>query len=61
MSFNVFEKSKVIFPSQDQVFILTAGHCAVYDHRQDFRIPDIIAYYTEGDIIGCDDKDNHIS
>lgn len=23
-------------------------------------MPDIVSYYTEGDIIGCDDKDNRL-
>ena len=43
------------------VLIIVAGHIAVYDHRQKFNQPDIVAYYSEGDIIGCDDKDNHTS
>ena len=54
LQFRTFEKNQVIFPVQDYVYIIVAGHCAVYDHRQNFEMPDIIAYYTEGDIIGCD-------
>lgn len=33
----------------------------MFDHSKQFNEPDIVAYYSEGDIIGCEDKDNKIS
>jgi len=55
------EDKRVLFPRTDKVYIITAGYIAVYDHRQKFNIPEIIAYYSEGDIIGSSERDNYIS
>jgi hypothetical protein len=55
------EKGTSIFPANNEVLILVAGNIIVYDHRKKFNWPDIVAYYNEGDIIGADDKDNHLS
>lgn len=40
--------------------LLYNKNIAIYNHQQDYRMPDIVSYYTEGDIIGCDDKDNKL-
>lgn len=61
MKFNKFSEKNVLFPKHDEIYIITAGYIAVYDHRKKFNMPDIIAYYTEGDIIGFAEKDNFIS
>lgn len=51
----------MIFPEPNEVFLIIAGHVVVYDHTKTFNVPDIIAYYNQGDVIGCDDKDNKTS
>jgi hypothetical protein len=61
MKLKKFEDKKVLFPRPDEVYIITAGYIAVYDHRLKFNLPEIIAYYTEGDVIGCNEKDDYIS
>lgn len=43
------------------MLIITGGHLRVHDHSKKYDRPDIVAYYSEGDIIGCDDKDNKLS
>ncbi|KAL4467256.1 hypothetical protein ABPG72_010063 [Tetrahymena utriculariae] len=55
------EKSELLFAQKGEVYIITGGHLTVFDHSKQFNEPDIVAYYSEGDIIGCDDKDNKIS
>jgi len=48
-------------PEQNTIFIITAGHSIVYDHRKIFDKPKIISFYGPGDIIGDKVKDNNIS
>lgn len=51
----------MIFPEPHEILIIVTGHVVVYDHTKSFNQPDIIAYYNQGDIIGCQDKDNKTS
>ncbi|CAD8158274.1 unnamed protein product [Paramecium pentaurelia] len=58
MKLIVVEKDNVIFPKENEVHIIVAGNVNVYDHRVQYKRPDIIANYKQGDILGCPDKDN---
>jgi hypothetical protein len=46
MQFKSIEGGNVIFPNMDEVHIIVAGNVIVYDHRQNFDRPNIIAYYS---------------
>lgn len=55
------EKNNLMFAKKGEVFVITGGHVQVLDHSKVFSEPEIVAFYSEGDIIGCDEKDNRIS
>ena len=51
---------KILFPKQGKVYIILAGYVGVYEHHH-YNIPNIVSFYQEGDIIGCEEKDNNLS
>lgn len=61
MELRYIERAELLFAKKGEVYIITGGHLTVFDHSKKFNEPEIVAYYSEGDIIGCNDKDNKIS
>ena len=60
-NFKIYKKYDVIFPDPLNIYIITAGHVIVYDHRENFDQPKVIAFYGPGDIVGAPALDNGIS
>ncbi|KAL4431885.1 hypothetical protein ABPG74_012697 [Tetrahymena malaccensis] len=58
MKFSTVPKKKIIFPKANEVLVIVAGHILVQDHINNLEHPDIISYFSEGDIIGFEEKDN---
>lgn len=42
----------MIFPKDGEVIVLSAGTVAVQDHSKQLDKPEVVSYFTEGDIIG---------
>lgn len=61
LGFTTRDYGQLINPSPHEIFIIISGHVTVYDHKQDYMKPRIVAFYKEGDIIGCPERDNSIS
>jgi len=61
LSPHVIEKEKLINPNADEVYVIISGSVQVFDHSKNYEKPDIVSYYTEGDIIGCDHLENNLS
>jgi len=59
--FNVIAKSTVIFPKKDWVMVIASGSVIMQSHKYAIELPETIAYFNEGDIIGLPDKDNSLS
>ncbi|KAL4495636.1 hypothetical protein ABPG72_014105 [Tetrahymena utriculariae] len=56
----LLEKEKLINPPDDEIYIIISGCVQVFDHSKNYEKPDIVSYYTEGDIIGCDQLENDL-
>jgi hypothetical protein len=55
------ERDTLLYPLENEVFIIVAGTVVIYDHSEEFSSPKIVSYYRAGDIVGCEGKENNIS